>query len=75
MKVRFGEWNAQDDSEPYKNVEITVERVDIHPAFNAKNLQNDIALIKLSQPIALDAYPHIKASCLPRLEASYVGQR
>jgi len=38
MKVRFGEWNAKDDSEPYKNVEIDVSRVDIHPNFNSEVL-------------------------------------
>jgi len=75
MKVRFGEWNAQDDSEPYKNVEIEVARVDIHPNFNAENLQNDVAIIKLAQPIDTSA-PHIKTVCLPKgYNNNYVGRR
>lgn len=75
MKVRLGEWNAQDDSELYKNVEIEVARVDIHPKFNAENLQNDVAIIKLAQPIDTSAYPHINSICLPNHGYNYVGRR
>jgi len=75
MKVRFGEWNAKDDDEPFKNIEIEVERIDIHPEFNPDNLYNDIAVIKLAQPLDVNAYPHIKPVCLPQAYGNYVGNR
>ncbi|CAG7818344.1 unnamed protein product [Allacma fusca] len=75
FKIRFGEWNAQEDSEPYKNVEIEVARVDIHPAFNPQNLQNDVSVLTLAQPISLDKFPHIKSACLPQQGGNYVGKR
>ena len=75
FKVRFGEWNAAADDEPYKNVEVDAGRVEIHPAFNPKNLQNDVAIITLAQPVNLNSYPHIKSVCLPQQGSQYVGQR
>jgi len=75
MKIRFGEWNAKDDSEPYKNVEIPIADVDIHPGFNPGNLQNDVALVKLSRPLDVNAYPHIRTACLPKRNERFVGQR
>jgi secreted trypsin-like serine protease len=75
MKVRLGEWNAQDDSEPHKNVEIDVDHVEIHPGFNSQNLQNDVAVIKLKYPVDIGAYPHIKPVCLPKQGHNYVGKR
>lgn len=75
FKVRFGEWNAAADDEPYKNVEVDAGRIEIHPAFNPKNLQNDVAIITLAQPVNLNSYPHIKSACLPQQGSQFVGQR
>ncbi|ODN00518.1 Serine protease 44 [Orchesella cincta] len=75
MKVRLGEWNAKEDDEPYKNVEVPIESVLIHPGFNIDNLQNDIALVKLAKPVDTKAYPHIEAACLPQKGYEYTGQR
>lgn len=76
MKIRLGEWNAKDDDEPYKNVEIEVADIQFHPQFNPENLYNDVALIKLAKPIDVNAFPHIKAACLPKdAYANKPGQR
>lgn len=76
MKVRLGEWNAKDDDEPYKNIEIEVENIDIHPDFNPDNLFNDVALIRLSKPIDVNAFPHIRSACLPKQQNyNNAGQR
>lgn len=75
MKVRFGEWNAKEDDEPYKNVEVDIESVTIHPGFNPQNLQNDVALVRLANPIDTKGYPHIKSVCLPEQGYQYTGQR
>lgn len=75
MKVRFGEWNAKEDSEPYKNVEIAIDNVLVHPGFNPANLQNDIALVRLAEPVDTKSYPHIRAVCLPQQGYQYTGQR
>lgn len=75
MKVRLGEWNAKEDDEPYKNVEVPVESVLFHPGFNPSNLQNDLALVRLAEPVDVNAYPHIKSACLPEKGYQYTGQR
>ncbi|CAL8129609.1 unnamed protein product [Orchesella dallaii] len=75
MKVRLGEWNAKEDDEPYKNVEVPIESVLIHPGFNLDNLQNDVALVRLAKPVDIKSYPHIEAACLPQKGYQYTGQR
>ena len=37
----------------------------VHEHFDSGNLKNDVALLHLSQPLALSAYPHINSACLP----------
>jgi len=75
MKVRLGEWNAKEDDEPYKNVEIPIESVLIHPGFNPENLQNDLALVRLAAPVDTKSYPHIESICLPQKGYPYTGKR
>jgi Trypsin len=65
MKVRFGDWDAKQESEPFVKIEIDVEAVMIHPKFNVANLQNDIAIIRLVSPVPLGLNPTISNICLP----------
>ncbi|ODM90248.1 Clotting factor B [Orchesella cincta] len=66
MKVRLGEWNAKEDDEPYKNVEVPIESVLIHPGFNIDNLQNDIALVKLAKPLIPKLIHILKQRACPK---------
>lgn len=52
-RVRLGEWDTQNEYEPYKHQERDVVQVVTHPYFNPSNLHNDYALLKLDYPIEL----------------------
>lgn len=52
-RVRLGEWDTQNEYEPYKHQERDVSLVVIHPLFNPSNLHNDYALLKLDRPVDL----------------------
>merc|ERR1711962_1181502 len=63
LKIRCGEWNTQDQTEPRPHQDRYVTYLDIHPAFNDKNLANDWALLYTAQPFQLEE--HIDTVCLP----------
>ncbi|XP_012523534.2 phenoloxidase-activating factor 2-like [Monomorium pharaonis] len=65
IKARLGEWNAQGPTEPYPQVEISISRVTLHPQYNSQNLQNDIAVLKLSSAAPTATSPSINTACLP----------
>nr|ACU65942.1 prophenoloxidase-activating factor [Eriocheir sinensis] len=52
-RVRLGEWDTQNEYEPYKHQERNVVQVITHPKFNPSNLHNDYALLKLEYPVEL----------------------
>lgn len=73
LRVRLGEWNAAGDTEPLPAQEYVVLKIFLHPNFNGQNLQNDVAILRLSTPVALGTFPTITTACLP--VASSVGSR
>lgn len=73
-KVRIGEWNAAVITEPIPAEDLTVTNAFINPSFNANNLQNDVAVLRLSRDIDLAAKSTLGTACLPTL-TTYVGQR
>jgi len=75
LKVRLGEWDAKANVEPLKYVELGVTRVKVNPFFNRANLQNDIAVLTLEQPVNLASTPHINPVCPSNFQANYVGRR
>jgi hypothetical protein len=75
VKVRLGDWDITQNIEPYTYLDYAVSSVYIHPKFNSANLQNDIALIKLSEPVPLGVYPNINPACLAQQNAVFTGQR
>merc|ERR1712115_75671 len=62
LKIRCGEWDTQDQTEPRPHQDRYVTELDIHPAFNDKNLANDWALLYTAQPFELQE--HIDTVCL-----------
>ena len=53
LRVRLGEWDTQNEYEPYKHQDRDVQQVIIHPDFKPNNLHNDYALLYLSTPAEL----------------------
>jgi hypothetical protein len=75
MKARLGEWDITRNTEPYSYQDYVISSVHIHPEFNSANLQNDIAVIKLSQQIPLGVYPNINPACLSQQNTAFTGER
>uniref|UniRef100_A0A182W105 Peptidase S1 domain-containing protein n=1 Tax=Anopheles minimus TaxID=112268 RepID=A0A182W105_9DIPT len=73
LKVRLGEWDAASTSEPLPVQEFNVARYFVHPSFNAGNLFNDVAILRLSGTVSLGTTPTIATACLP--VTSFVGSR
>merc|ERR1712033_151787 len=72
LKVRCGEWDTQDQTEPRPHQDRSVIHLDIHPAFNGANLANDWALLYTAQPFELQE--HIDTICLPQPGEQFAGQ-
>lgn len=49
----MGEWDASTNTEPIPAQEFQVARIFIHPQFQATNLRNDVALLRLATPVQL----------------------
>merc|ERR1712055_899718 len=66
LKIRCGEWDTQNQTEPRPHQDRYVQNLDIHPEFNPRNLANDWAVLYTSQDFGLQA--HIDTICLPQPE-------
>ncbi|GLG97993.1 Phenoloxidase-activating factor 2, partial [Gryllus bimaculatus] len=75
LRVRLGEWDVNHDVEFYPYVERDVSAVVVHPEFYAGTLYNDLAVLRLSSPVDLQAHPHISPACLPQAHVDYAGSR
>merc|ERR1712077_109342 len=63
LKIRCGEWDTQHQTEPYPHQDRLVSNLAIHPEFDGRNLQNDFAVLFVSEDFILDQ--HIDTACLP----------
>jgi secreted trypsin-like serine protease len=59
----------------YPYVERDVISVHIHPEYYAGTLDNDLAILKLNQPVDFSGTPHISPACLPDKFTDFTGQR
>merc|ERR1712110_892686 len=66
LKIRCGEWDTQNQTEPRPHQDRYVQTLDIHPEFNPRNLANDWAVLYTAQNFDLQA--HIDTICLPQPE-------
>merc|ERR1712198_330839 len=66
LKIRCGEWDTQNQTEPRPHQDRYVQTLDIHPEFNPRNLANDWAVLYTAQDFDLQA--HIDTICLPQPE-------
>ena len=62
MIVRIGEYDFRDANATYPHVDIRVAERIIHQKFNFLTFENDIALLRLAEPVRLA--PHIIPICL-----------
>lgn len=69
----MGEWNAAAATEPIPAQEFIVSRVILHPNYNAANLKNDVAILRLSIAVPLGNSPAVATGCLPA--TSFAGSR
>merc|ERR1711872_380428 len=72
LKIRCGEWDTQNQTEPRAHQDRAVQTLDIHPDFNDRNLANDWALLYTTEPFELQE--HIDTVCLPEPEEQFDGQ-
>lgn len=75
LRIRLGEWDVNNDSEFYPNIELDVISINIHPEFYSGNLYNDIAILKLDGFVDFQRNPHISPVCLPDVYQDFAGQR
>merc|ERR1712054_22265 len=66
LKIRCGEWDTQNETEPYPHQDRYVEALNIHPEFDGRNLHNDFAVLFTSEDFVLAS--HIDTVCLPQAE-------
>lgn len=67
--VRAGEWNWDNNNEPFSHEDQLTEKVILHPNYTPEFLRNDIGLLLLKSPFTLK--PHINPVCLPNSLISY----
>jgi secreted trypsin-like serine protease len=75
LRIRLGEWDVNNDSEFYPNIELDVLAINIHPDYYPGNLYNDLALIKLDGFVDFARNPHISPVCLPDVFQEFEGHR
>jgi len=75
LRIRLGEWDVNNDSEFYPNIEMDSLSINIHPEFYSGNLYNDIAIIKIDGFVDFQRNPHISPICLPDAFQSFAGKR
>lgn len=75
LKVRLGEWDVNRDDEFYPFVESSIRDIVLHPDFQPSSLINDLALLRLEQPVDGAQMPHISPACLPAPDEQFNQQR
>ncbi|XP_033149464.1 uncharacterized protein LOC108598600 isoform X2 [Drosophila busckii] len=75
LRVRLGEWDVNHDVEFFPYIERDVVSVHIHPEYYAGTLDNDLAILKLDQPVDFTKNPHISPACLPDQYSDFTNAR
>merc|ERR1712119_178468 len=73
VKIRCGEWDTQQETEPRPHQDRQVAALEIHPEFEARNLRNDFAVLFTSQEFELS--DHIDTACLPQPGDAFDGTK
>lgn len=71
VRLSFGVYNPTSQT----NVQTTTAAsIILHPSFNSTTLMNDIAVIRLAQPINLGSQTGVNTACLPTQGQSFIGR-
>ena len=65
IRARLGEWDVNNDSEFFPNIEYDVISATIHPEYYSNNLYNDLAVLKIAGSVDYASNPHISPVCIP----------
>lgn len=68
IKASLGEFNRAHKNSTQKLV-ARIKQIIRHPEFQISDFRNDIAILKLDNPIPFDL-PHIRTACLPKSSES-----
>lgn len=68
--MRIGEYDLSDSNKIYPHVDMRVSERIIHEKFNFLTFENDVALLRLPEPVGLA--PHIIPVCLAPFK-NYTG--
>jgi len=71
LKVRCGEWDTQNETEPYPHQDRHVKDIAIHPLFDPRTLASDWALLFTAEDFILAS--HIDTVCLPEVGELFDG--
>ncbi|XP_045137970.1 trypsin-like isoform X2 [Portunus trituberculatus] len=77
LMVGVGDHNMYQTSDDVSGATrlVAVERIIQHPDYNTRTLDNDIALLKLSETLDLTQYKEVGAVCLPADDSkTYAGE-
>jgi secreted trypsin-like serine protease len=72
LKIRCGEWDTQNQTEPRPHQDRYIASLDIHPEFSSRNLANDWAVLYTEEDFELQQ--HIDTVCLPDPEEIFDTQ-
>jgi len=72
LKIRCGEWDTQNQTEPRPHQDRYIEALNIHPEFEPRTLANDWAVLYTQEPFELQQ--HIDTICLPEPEETFESQ-
>lgn len=64
--IKAGEWKLGSTEEPKPFVTKRVVKITMHPAYNPTDLESDVALLHLENPLAFDK--HIGPICVDDLD-------
>ncbi|XP_076341775.1 serine proteinase stubble-like [Tachypleus tridentatus] len=72
IRIRVGEYDFSSVLEPYPYIERGVKKKVVHPSYNFFTYENDLALVKLEEPV--EFRPHIAPICLPPDDNNLIGR-
>lgn len=72
LLVRVGDWNTLYANETLPHQDRTVSKIITHESFNNKTLANDIALLRLEEPVVFAN--NVVPICLPEQGTQFVDQ-
>ncbi|XP_045136457.1 serine proteinase stubble-like isoform X2 [Portunus trituberculatus] len=71
LELTLGDWDLKTDKDG-KSLNVTAQRVTVHPSYSRATLQNDVAVIRLASTVTYTE--RIKPACLPTTDIELAGK-